>query len=87
VTCRQHRFFMRDFRSNVDQVTAMVGKNWTVRCDHCGMNIAGQADIETGPHHESSILPMLPVIVHWKLTPGTWFGEFTVEDPDHGKAT
>lgn len=81
-----HRFFMRDFASNVDRVTAMVGKNWTVRCDHCGMNIAGQTDIEIGSHYEPSILPRLPFVVRWKLANDSWFGAFTIEDPDHGTA-
>jgi hypothetical protein len=87
MTC-YHEFFMKDFASNADQVENMVGKNWKVCCDNCGKTLAGSMCIEDYvPNSEPSILPMLPVIVHWKLTPGTWFGEFTVEDPDHGKAT
>jgi len=82
MTCRHQRFFFEDFASNEKRITAMVGMDWKVRCGHCDVTIAGRNSTR-GP----GVKPQPPVIVHWKLTPGTWFGEFTVEDPDHGKAT
>jgi hypothetical protein len=72
MTCR-HEFFLKDFASNEERITAMVGMDWRVRCGHCGMTIAG-SNSTLGPSVESQP----PVVILWRLKPNVWFGEFTV---------